>query len=187
VAVGAGAAALLVGGGYGTVPLVGLAHALAAAGHPVQAVVGAATANRLHGVDELAAAGAQVHVTTDDGSAGRHGTVTDALVELLVGVDGVPHVYACGPMAMLAAVERVTRAAAPDADVQCAVEEAMACGIGVCMTCVLPVVGADGHTRMLRSCREGPVFDGSRVRWDAVGTVPDGCVGTPEGEGRVDG
>ena len=48
----------------------------------------------------------------------------------------------------------------------------MACGIGVCMTCVLPVVGDDGVTRMVRSCVEGPVFLGDRVRWDDVGTVP---------------
>ena len=48
----------------------------------------------------------------------------------------------------------------------------MACGIGVCMTCVLPVVGDDGATRMVRSCVDGPVFPGDRVRWDDVGTVP---------------
>ena len=45
----------------------------------------------------------------------------------------------------------------------------MACGIGVCMTCVLPVIGDDGVTRMLRSCVDGPVFRGDRVRWDDVG------------------
>jgi dihydroorotate dehydrogenase electron transfer subunit len=55
----------------------------------------------------------------------------------------------------------------------------MACGIGVCMTCVLPVVGDDGQTRMVRSCTEGPVFPGDRVRWDDVGTVPVGTVGAP--------
>jgi dihydroorotate dehydrogenase electron transfer subunit len=62
---------------------------------------------------------------------------------------------------------------------QVAVEEAMACGIGVCMTCVLPVVGDDGVTRMVRSCTEGPVFRGEQVRWDAVGTVPADCYGAP--------
>ena len=48
----------------------------------------------------------------------------------------------------------------------------MACGIGVCMTCVLPVIGDDGVTRMVRSCVEGPVFNGDLVRWDDIGTVP---------------
>ncbi|HEX6937504.1 MAG TPA: dihydroorotate dehydrogenase electron transfer subunit, partial [Actinomycetes bacterium] len=67
---------------------------------------------------------------------------------------------------------------------QCAVEESMACGIGVCMTCVLPVVGEDGLTRMVRSCVEGPVLPGDRVRWDAVGTVPADAVGAPAGAGH---
>jgi len=62
---------------------------------------------------------------------------------------------------------------------QTAVEEAMACGVGVCMTCVLPVIGADGVTRMVRSCTEGPVFFGEDVRWADVGTVPDDCLGAP--------
>ena len=70
---------------------------------------------------------------------------------------GAEVVYACGPMAMLRAVaERRARRTARTA--RCAVEESMACGIGVCMTCVLPVVGDDGATRMVRSCVEGPVF-----------------------------
>ena len=57
----------------------------------------------------------------------------------------------------------------------------MACGIGVCMTCVLPVVGDDGVTRMVRSCVEGPVFRGDRVRWADVGTVPPDALGAPGG------
>ena len=64
----------------------------------------------------------------------------------------------------------------------------MACGIGVCMTCVLPVVGDDGRTRMVRSCTEGPVFPGDRVRWDDVGTVPADAVGaTPSHDRRRTG
>jgi hypothetical protein len=55
----------------------------------------------------------------------------------------------------------------------------MACGIGVCMTCVLPVIGEDGVTRMVRSCVEGPVFRGERVRWDDIGTVPPETLGAP--------
>jgi dihydroorotate dehydrogenase electron transfer subunit len=61
---------------------------------------------------------------------------------------------------------------------QCAVEESMACGIGVCMTCVLPVIGDDGVTRMVRSCVEGPIFRGDRVRWSDIGTVPVGTYGS---------
>ena len=86
-------------------------------------------------------------------------------------------VYACGPMGMLRAVAE--QAAAAGIPSYVAVEESMACGIGVCMTCVLPVVGDDGLTRMVRSCVEGPVFAGDRVRWDALGTVPADAVGAP--------
>ena len=66
-------------------------------------------------------------------------------------------------MGMLRSVTEV--ADAHGAAAQVAVEESMACGIGVCMTCVMPVRGNDGETRMVRSCVEGPVFRGDRVRW----------------------
>jgi dihydroorotate dehydrogenase electron transfer subunit len=61
----------------------------------------------------------------------------------------------------------------------------MACGIGICMTCVLPVRGTDGVTRMLRACTDGPVLDASTVRWDCVGahgaSVPADALGAPPG------
>jgi NAD(P)H-flavin reductase len=166
-----GVPALLVGGGYGAAALVGLAARLRAAGSTVVAVCGAASADRLSSVDELDEL-AEVVVTTDDGSAGRQGWVTDATAEVL-GQVGV--VYACGPMGMLRAVaEQATAAGLPS---YVAVEESMACGVGVCMTCVLPVVGEDGRTRFSRSCTEGPVFGGDRVRFADVGTLPWDVVG----------
>lgn len=160
---------VLVGGGYGSAPLFALADALRAAGSTPHLVLGAATADRLFAGDDAQARFASVTVTTDDGSAGIRGMVTGPLPDL-VRSTGADTVYACGPMAMLAACTDV--AAAHGARVRTAVEESMACGIGVCMTCVLPVVGADGVTRMTRSCTEGPTFDGTRVRWADVGTVP---------------
>lgn len=168
----AGARALLVGGGYGAAALVGLAVQLKESGHEVAAVAGAATADRLCSVQELTALADAVAVTTDDGSSGRRGLVTLAVDELLP-VCGV--VYACGPMRMLQAVADAATALGVPSYV--AVEESMACGIGVCMTCVLPVVGADGLTRLSRSCTEGPVFGGDRVRFDDVGTLTWDVVG----------
>jgi dihydroorotate dehydrogenase electron transfer subunit len=168
------APAVLVGGGYGTAPLVALAHKLIAGGSPVEIVIGASTASRLFG--ELVAkrlVGA-VTVTTDDGSAGVEGKVTDVLPAAIERV-GAEIVYACGPMPMLRAVGDVARAHAIHAQV--AVEEAMACGIGICMTCVLPVRGEDGKSRFVRSCVEGPVFDADRVRWYDVGRLPSDLVG----------
>jgi dihydroorotate dehydrogenase electron transfer subunit len=168
------APAVLVGGGYGTAPLIPLAQALIANGSPVEFVLGASTASRLFG--ELVAkrlVGA-VTVTTDDGSAGQQGVVTDVLPAAIERI-GAEVVYACGPMPMLRAVGDVARAHAIHAQV--AVEEAMACGIGICMTCVLPVRGEDGRSRFVRSCVEGPVFDADRVRWYDVGRLPSDLVG----------
>lgn len=182
--------AVLVGGGYGAAPLIWLAEELRAVTGPVDVLLGAATRDRLFGV--AAAQGLvgadRVHVTTEDASAGVRGRVTDVLVPLLENGDGRGvDVYACGPMPMLRAVTEL--AAAHGAHAWCTVEESMACGIGVCMTCVLPVRGADGVTRMVRSCVEGPTFDGAALRWDALGSGPGGrgsavpadCLGAPTG------
>jgi dihydroorotate dehydrogenase electron transfer subunit len=173
--------ATLVGGGYGSAPLFGLAEALRARGARVDFVLGAATEQRLFGALDAKRMAATVAVTTDDGSAGTRGLVTDVLPDVMAR-SGTEVVYACGPMPMLRAVTAV--AGRHGVPAQCAVEESMACGIGVCMTCVLPVVGEDGCTRMVRSCVEGPVFAGDRVRWDDVGTVPADAVGAPAGGGH---
>lgn len=167
---------VLVGGGYGSAPMFALASALRDRGCAAHLVLGAATTPRLFGVLEANKVATSVHVTTEDGSTGTRGRVTDVLPSLVDDTDAAV-VYACGPMGMLRAVSDV--AEENGAWSQCAVEESMACGIGVCMTCVLPVEGEDGIVRMVRSCVEGPVFRGDRVRWDAVGTIPPGTLGGP--------
>jgi dihydroorotate dehydrogenase electron transfer subunit len=141
--------------------------------------MGAGTENKLFGYLDAKRMSASIAVTTDDGSMGERGRVSDILPEVLERT-GSDVVYACGPMAMLQAVATVAQIYGVPS--QCAVEESMACGIGVCMTCVLPVVGDDGVTRMLRSCVEGPVFAGDRVRWNDVGTVPADTLGAPPPE-----
>jgi dihydroorotate dehydrogenase electron transfer subunit len=173
---GSPASATLVGGGYGSAPLFALAEQLLNRGSRVDFVLGAANQDRLFGALDAKRMASSVAVTTDDGSTGTRGVVTDVLPGVLQRSQA-DVVYACGPMGMLAAVTRV--AADHGVPAQCAVEESMACGIGVCMTCVLPVEGDDGVTRMVRSCVEGPVFLGERVRWDAVGTVPADAYGAP--------
>ena len=166
----------LVGGGYGTAPLLPLAAALRERGCRVDIVLGAGSSDRLFGLLDAKRMADSVAVTTDDGSSGTRGRVSDVLPAVLE-KSAADVVYACGPMAMLRAVSDI--ATARGIPCQVAVEESMACGIGVCMTCVLPVVGEDGRTRMVRSCVEGPVFLGDRVRWDDVGTVPADAVGAP--------
>jgi dihydroorotate dehydrogenase electron transfer subunit len=167
---------VLVAGGYGSAPMFSLADALRARGCRVDVVLGAATESKLFGVLEAKRITASLTITTEDGSVGEQGRVTDVLPGVLERTDA-DVVYACGPMGMLAAVSQI--ATEHGAYSQCAVEESMACGVGVCMTCVLPVVGDDGVTRMLRSCTDGPVFRGDRVRWDEVGTIPEGTLGAP--------
>src|SRR5262249_6675111 len=123
-------------------------------------------------------------ITTEDGSLGSRGLVTDLLGQVIQQAR-TDVIYACGPMPMLRQVTVLARRW--DLPVLAAVEEAMACGIGVCMTCVLPVVGSDGITRMVRSCTDGPVFRGEQVRWDDIGTIPFDAFGAPGWEPRPGG
>lgn len=151
--------ALLVGGGYGTAPIYLLAER--AGPERSHLIVGAATRARLLEPARAKHLGASARITTEDGSAGERGIVTDVLEEQAQRI-GAHEVYACGPMPMLAAVSRECRRLGLACRV--AVEEFMACGIGVCWTCVLPV-RTNGETKMLRSCTDGPVFDGAAVAW----------------------
>jgi dihydroorotate dehydrogenase electron transfer subunit len=157
-------AAVLVGGGYGSAPLFWLATVLRKRGCHVEMVLGAATEDRLFGVAEAGRVADGVTLTTDDGSMGVKGWVSNVLPDV-IRRSRAEVVYGCGPMAMLKSITDV--ATAEDAVAHVAVEESMACGVGVCMTCAMPVVGKDGLTRMVRSCVEGPVFRGDQVRWDA--------------------
>lgn len=155
---------LLVGGGYGTAPLFFLGEQLVRKGLRVDMVVGAATSDRILGTIDAKRLSASVAFTTDDGSYGTRGRVTDVLADVARATKaGV--VYACGPNPMLAAVSAVCRELG--LPVQVAVEERMACGIGVCFTCVLPMRGSDGRIRMKRTCIDGPVLNGARIAWEA--------------------
>ena len=157
---------LLVGGGYGSAPLFGLAEVLNARGCRVDMILGASTASKIYAPMEGKRAVNSMRIYTEDGSMGQAGRVTDPIPEIIKDLD-IAVVYSCGPMPMLSAITKIT----DEFSVvhQCAVEEAMACGIGVCMTCVLPVENEDGSVSMLRSCIDGPVMDGSKVQWNLVG------------------
>lgn len=170
-------ACVLVGGGYGSAPLFMLAEQLRDRGCRVDVLIGASTEENLFGVLDLKRLSSSITVTTEDGSSGLRGRITDALPEMIER-SSADIVYACGPMGMLRAVSAIT--AERRVFTQCSVEESMACGIGVCMTCVLPIIGDDGVTRMMRSCVEGPTVRGDRVRWDDVGTVPADTWGAAE-------
>lgn len=171
-----GVPCVLVGGGYGAAPLFMLAEQLRERGCRVDVVLGASTEEKLYGVLDIKRVSSMLTITTEDGSSGTKGRVTDALPGIIERNDSAV-VYACGPMGMLAAVADI--ASEYRAYSQCSVEESMACGIGICMTCVLPVVGDDGVTRMVRSCIDGPIFRGDLVRWNEIGTIPADALGAP--------
>ena len=172
---------LLVGGGYGSAPLFSLAFRLRERGCQVDFLLGAASGDRVFGALTARRTGRSATITTEDGSLGTRGVVTDML-DQVIHDSRTDVIYACGPMPMLRQLTVLARRY--DIPVQVAVEEAMACGVGVCMTCVLPVVGSDGITRMSRSCVDGPVYRGEAVRWDDVGTIPFDAFGAPGWEPR---
>jgi dihydroorotate dehydrogenase electron transfer subunit len=173
---------LLVGGGYGSAPLFALADRLRQRRCTVDFLLGAASGDRVFGGLTARRTGRSATITTADGSLGVRGIVTDMLGQVIHEAR-TDVIYACGPMAMLRQVTALARRY--DIPVQVAVEEAMACGVGTCMTCVLPVVGSDGITKMVRSCVDGPVFRGEQVRWDDIGTIPLDAFGAPGWESRA--
>ena len=162
--------ALLIGGGYGSAPLFGLADVLKSRGCKVDMLLGASNGSKIYAPMEGKRSVNSLKIYTEDGSMGETGRVTESLLEI-VSNRNIDVIYSCGPMGMLRAITELV--AHTEVIHQCAVEESMACGIGICMTCVLPIRNEDGSTSMLRSCIDGPVMDGSRVQWDLVGKIPE--------------
>ena len=163
--------ALLIGGGYGSAPLFGLADVLKARGCKVDMILGASNGSKIYAPMEGKRSVNSLKIFTEDGSMGETGRVTSQLAEIIAERE-IEIIYSCGPMAMLKAITEI--ADQHGVIHQASVEESMACGIGICMTCVLPVRNADGSISMKRSCIDGPVMDGSSVCWDLVGKSTEG-------------
>lgn len=145
---------LLVGGGIGVAPLVWLADHAVKKGLSVTMVVGARSAEHVF-PSHLLPQEVEVVVTTDDGSAGRQGFVTEPFGELLEWCD---QAFACGPTPMFAAMAAVTRAARSRRPVQVLLEERMGCGTGICYGCAVEVRIRGGRAMKL-VCKDGPRFD----------------------------
>jgi dihydroorotate dehydrogenase electron transfer subunit len=155
---------LLVGGGYGAAPLYFLSEELRARNKNVHMILGARDHERVFKPIEGKRLADSVVVTTEDGSMGERGRVTD-VVPTAVARTGAQVVYACGPNAMLRAVAEYCLSRGIPCQV--AVEEMMACGLGVCWTCAVPMIAKDGRGWWnMRACLEGPVFNGARIWWD---------------------
>ena len=158
-----GATALVVGGGVGMASLYLLVERLLKARVSTRVLLGSRSRAYVLCRDDLEGLGAQVDVSTDDGSEGFHGFVTELMRRVLDNeAPPNPHVYTCGPTAMMRGLAKLTEER--DVPTQVALENRMGCGLGVCLGCVVPVL-ADGATAYERVCTEGPVFDARRVQW----------------------
>lgn len=125
---------------------------------------GARSADFLAGVADFSRLGIDVHLSTDDGTQGHHGFVTDVVRKLLEQPSTESRqLVSCGPERMMEAVAKI----AHEFDVPCQVslETPMACGIGICFTCVAQVRQSDGSWDYKRTCVEGPVFDAEQIVW----------------------
>lgn len=138
----------LVGGGVGIPPLYGLCKRLLAQGKRPQVVLGFNRAEEIFLADEFRALGVEPCIATADGSVGTKGFVTDVLKSM-----DYSYFYACGPLPMFAACERV--ATAPG---QYSMEERMGCGFGACMGCSIQT-----RSGPKRVCKDGPVFPREEV------------------------
>jgi dihydroorotate dehydrogenase electron transfer subunit len=170
------ASCLLLGVGTGASPLFSLAARLNERGCQVDFLLGAPSADRVFGALTARRAGRSAAITTTDGSLGSRGSVTDMLAAVIQQAR-TDVIYASAPVPVLRATSALASRYA--LTVQALVAAPMACGTGICMGCVLPAIGTDGITRMVRACVDGPVFRGDQVRWDDVGTIPFDALGAP--------
>ena len=154
---------LLVAGGYGMAALYLLAQRSPQKGI---AFVGGRRRVDILCEEEFRALGWEVRVTTEDGSHGKKGLVTQALVDALRAAAPGRKLFACGPTPMLKVVGQLAREFNLPAELS--LDEHMGCGIGVCLTCVVPIKTGDGWEYQ-RTCTEGPVFAADRVAWEVNG------------------
>lgn len=150
---------LVIGGGIGVPPMLGLAEQIE---NKCDALLGFKNIESSILVTDFLDICNDVYVTTDDGTLGEQGFVTDTLSNLLYHKK-YDVIYACGPTAMLSNIYKI----ASENNIECYVslEERMGCGIGACLTCACKVK-KDGEIKMQRVCKDGPVFDAKEVVWN---------------------
>ncbi len=170
-------AKILVGGGIGLVPLFLLGQALITRGDRVRLLMGGRTRDDILAVTEFERSGVETYVSTDDGSLGEEGLVTQVLGRKLAKYPGA-EVFACGPMPMLQAVAAICfRQQAP---LQVSLEAHMACGVGACLGCVVKGAGhSEQNPRYLCTCKAGPVFPAADLDWGKLSAAAgsDSCPG----------
>ncbi|QDU56246.1 dihydroorotate dehydrogenase electron transfer subunit [Aeoliella mucimassa] len=167
---------LMVAGGIGQTPMLALGKehlGIRGYGSPPRTVSAPDKVTLLYGVRSLdlvagetdfRSAGIDLRIASDDGSIGHHGFVTELLEQALAESAGQRvQVACCGPEVMMERVAEICQAA----ETPCLVslETPMACGIGICFSCVAKVRQEDGTWDYRRTCVEGPVFDGCSIEW----------------------
>ncbi len=153
---------LLVAGGYGMAALYLLAQS-----SPAKGIVFVGGRRRVDILcePEFRALGWDVRVATEDGSRGEKGLVTQPLQAELRRRTPARKLFACGPTPMLQAVARLASEFSLPAELS--LDQHMGCGMGVCLTCVVPIKTGEGWEYQ-RACTEGPVFDSRAVAWEAA-------------------
>lgn len=167
---------LMVAGGIGQTPFFALAqealglkqygdpprHALKA--EKITFCYGARTADYFAGLADFERLGIDIRLATDDGTRGHHGLVTDLLKQVLAEQKNpAAKIACCGPEPMMEAVAKIALAA--NIPCQVSLETPMACGIGICFTCVAKIRQPDGGWDYKRTCVDGPIFDAALVEW----------------------
>lgn len=156
--------ALFVSGGMGIAALMSLAEALKE--RHIFALLGVSNSSKILGDKDLVSLGAQVFISTDDGSAGFKGKVSELLNEFLLKGQISPvncKIFACGPVPMLKAVYEIS--SKYNIPTIVSLEERMACGVGACMGCVCQVTSPKGEVAYKTVCADGPVFDARELVW----------------------
>lgn len=168
---------VMVAGGIGQTPFMALAREYlglrkygesgreTSTARQVTLCYGARSAAYLAGVEDFQQLGVDVRIATDDGSRGRRGFVTDELRQVLDSSQLACRIVCCGPEPMMEAVAGLARER--NLPCQVSLETPMACGIGICFTCVAKVRDESGDWDYKRTCVEGPVFDAAKIDWSA--------------------
>ena len=155
---------LMVAGGYGIAPFHLLSRTLLARGVRPRLFYGGRSAGDLQVRAPFETMGVPVALSTDDGTLGHHGRVTEPLQAYLEAAAGPVALLACGPEPMLHAVARLAEQRGLPAQVS--LDPWMGCGIGTCLGCVVPIQRAGEPRAKFRcACTEGPVFDAREVVW----------------------
>jgi len=159
---------ILIAGGIGVAPLSFLAEYYRRFSPDknlkISCYLGAETSDTLIGLERLEKMCSEVKVSTDDGSTGHHGLITELFDKNFIscGNDN-PFIYACGPHQMMKSLAHLLERRL--CGCQVSLEERMACGIGTCLGCTVVTKSDSGQSQFSRACKEGPVFDIKSIDW----------------------